>query len=384
MTQNNRIHLVKHSIRERENYCLDQSEYRIKLNQNESPYPLPAELQQMITEEWKKAEWNRYPDVYSEQLRAVMAEVLDLSPEHIVTANGSNEILRTVFSSLLGPGRTMLTVAPSFSLYSFYGNAFGAKVNILPLQEDFSFPVGKIIEQCRDRGTVLTVLCSPNNPTGNTIDFSDVFRILEAASGYVLIDEAYIDFCDQDFSGLSRQFDNLIVIRTFSKAFSFALGRFGYGIASADLVEQLYKIIPPYNLNGFIQYAAGVLFQNKDVIYPVIESIMSERNRMQSILSRIPDLRDYHSEANFILVHLLRNCEQMKKRLQSEGVRIRDVSSYSGLSDHIRVTVGTPEENEEVVRILSKGKMEKRRRENGGTGNRKGKRKKEQGKRIKT
>jgi len=359
MTQNNRIHLVKHSIREQENYCLDQSECRIKLDQNENPYPLPAELRQMITEQWKKAEWNRYPEVYAESLRYVMAEELKQSPANIVTANGSNEILRTVFSALAGPGRTIVTVAPSFSLYSFYGNVFEAEMKILPLKADFSFPVEEITEHSSDPRTVLTVLCSPNNPTGNTIDFSDVLRILEAASGYVLIDEAYMDFCDQDFSGLSRQFDNLILIRSFSKAFSFAFGRFGYGIASAALVEQLYKIFPPYNLNGFIQYAGGQLFQKKDIITPVTKKIVKERNRMQTELSRNPGLCVYPSEANFILVRLLRNCEQVKKKLQSEEVRIRDVSSYTGLSDHIRITIGTPEENDEVVRILQNGEGRK-------------------------
>ncbi|MFO7891506.1 MAG: histidinol-phosphate transaminase [bacterium] len=352
MMQNNRIHLVKKSIREQENYSIDQTEYRIKLNQNENPYPLAAELKERIMEQWGTADWNRYPQVSADRLRRIIAEKLNLAPENIVTANGSNEILRTIFSSLLGSGEKVVMVAPSFSLYSMYGNIFGAEVEILNMEENLNFPVQKIVEKSQDPRTVLTVLCSPNNPTGNTIDFADAVRILEAARGFVLIDEAYIDFCDQDFSGLSRQFSNLILIRTFSKAFSFACGRCGFGIASADLVNQLYKLLPPYNLNGFVQTAAGILFQNKDLIEPVIEKIIEERNRMERLFSQNSGLYTYASEANFILIKPFTEVTTVMKTLQNKSILVRDVSSYPGLSNHLRITVGKPEENDEVMGIF--------------------------------
>lgn len=362
--KNNVLNLVKKSIREQENYGIDQSEYRIKLNQNENPYPLPQELKNRIMEQWEKADWNRYPQVYAERLRNIIAGELDLEPGNIVTANGSNEILRTVFSSLLDPGRKIVTVAPSFSLYAMYGKIFGAKVETINLREKFLFPVEEIVRKSQDPDTALTVLCSPNNPTGNTLDCADAVRILEAARGFVLIDEAYIDFCDQDFSSLTRRFPHLILIRTFSKAFSFALGRCGYAIAAAELVNQLYKLLPPYNLNGFIQTAAGIMFQNKHCIEPVIEKIVLERHRMKNQLSLNAGLTIYPSEANFILIHPHAEAKRIIKFLQNRSILIRDVSSYPGLSNHLRITVGKPEENEEVLEFLRKmekgeGRMEK-------------------------
>jgi histidinol-phosphate aminotransferase len=349
---NNFLHLVKKSIREQENYCIDQSEYRIKLNQNENSYPLPQELKDGIMEQWEKADWNRYPQVYAQRLRKIIADELDLEPENIVTANGSNEILRTIFSSLLGSGRKVVTMAPSFSLYAMYGRLFGAEVETLNLKENFLFSVQEIVKKSQDPRIVLTVLCSPNNPTGNTLDCADVVRILEAAPGFVLIDEAYIDFCDQDFSSLTKQFPNLILIRTFSKAFSFALGRCGYAIAAADLVRQLYKLLPPYNLNGFIQIAAGMMFQHKKCIEPVIEKIIQERHGMETQLSLNAGLTVYPSEANFILIQPLAEVQRVMEFLQNRSILIRDVSSYPGLWNHLRITVGRTEENKEVLEVF--------------------------------
>ncbi len=350
--KNNLVKLVKESIREQENYGIDQGQYRIKLNQNENPYPLPAQLRDQITEEWEKADWSRYPEVEAWNLRKIIAQTVNLRPEHIITASGSNEILRTLFSSLLGPGRKMVTLAPSFSLYAFYGNLLGAEVETLKLQGDFRFPLEQIIEEVKDPRVVLTVLCSPNNPTGNSMPEEEAEKILQSARGYVLIDEAYVDFCDQDFSGLSQKFSNLILLHTFSKAFSFAWGRCGFGIASPALVEQLYKVLPPYNLNGFIQTAAGIILQNRKLVLPVIEKIIQERNRMQKLLSQNSGLEVYPSQTNFILIRPFLKVSTLMKALQEKSILIRDVSSYPGLSNEVRITVGRPEENDEVVRAL--------------------------------
>jgi len=346
------MNMVKEQVREGTLYTLPEVGDRIKLNQNENPYDLPEPLKRKITEALQEIPWNRYPRLGSPDFRNRVGDWLELDGSQVMVGNGSNEILLAVMNTLLEPGKQMVTIEPTFSLYQHYGELFGAKVNACRLRERFTFPVEQIVRMINQERTALTVLCSPNNPTGSVISESGLRKILGAGDGFVLVDEAYLDFCEQDFNPLLKEYDNLILTRTFSKAFAFAAGRFGYGLASPEFVEQVYKVLLPYNLNGLTEAAAGLLLDHEEWMEPVISEIVSERDRLIHRLNEIQGVEAFPSQSNFFLIRPECDSDRLYNRLLDRGILIRDVSHYPGLENYLRISTGRPEENRQVISTM--------------------------------
>ncbi len=349
---NNYINLVKSSVASKNIYNLPKTDYNIKLDQNENPNDLPDELKSAVLKAIFDQNWNRYPELLSGNIRQKIGNWLDLPWNSIMVGNGSNEILLAIMMTLLETGKRLVTVSPTFYLYSFYGDILNAKIDVVPLMENFQFPVAELVSKVSEPDVTLTVLCSPNNPTGNGISSNDLLKILKAAHGFVLVDEAYHDFSSQDFSILLDSYPNLILTRTFSKAYGFSLGRFGYGLGASELVTEVYKVLLPYNLNGFSELAAGIFIQNSDHIKRKSSEIIRQRDWLFQQLNGISGLEVYPSEANFILIRPDCDCSFLFDQLVLNGILLRDVSFYPGLGNHLRITVGRPEENQAVLKLL--------------------------------
>ena len=340
------LQYVKGTVREKKVYTLPKIDYEIKANQNENPYDLPEKVKNDILEEIRDREWNRYPRLGSGDLRSKLASWLSVDTGQVLVGNGSNEILLAIMNALLEPGKTLATIEPTFSLYKHYGEILGASVKTVPLGEKFRYDIPALKQVMNDPAVALTILCSPNNPTGSILGQEALEELLEAARGFVVMDEAYFNFCEQDFLPLLKQYPNLVINRTYSKAFAFAFGRFGYGIAAREFAEEIHKVLLPYNLSGFTETAAAALIDHADDLQPKIEEITRERDRFIQEMKKIRGLRVLNSHANFFLIKPKIGSERLYRELLDRKIVIRDVSYYPGLKNHLRVTVGTREENE--------------------------------------
>jgi len=352
MNAANPMDFIKESVSRKKVYSLPDIDYDIKINQNENPIDLPADIKQEILSAIEARSWNRYPRLGSEKLRNRLGSSLGISGESVMVGNGSNEVMLAMMNALLEEGRKMVTIEPTFTLYRHYAEILGAEVVAVPLSSELEYQPELLRTAISDSQVALTILCSPNNPTGSVIAESDLRTILEVSNGYVLVDEAYIDFSKQDFLPLLNEYQNLILTRTFSKAFAFAFGRFGYGIARPEFVREIYKVLLPYNLNGFTDTAADVLIEKRGQLQPVIDSLIEQRTWLYQKLQKFPGLKVYPSQANFLLIEPEMESDTLYKNLMERKILVRDVSYYPGLGNHLRISVGTDEENRMVIEAL--------------------------------
>lgn len=349
---NSPLSLIKQQVRDSKIYMLPDIDYQIKANQNENPWDIPGSIKQEIARALLRRNWNRYPTLTAPEIRTSIAGSLGLIMEQVAVGNGSNEIMLAVMQMLLGTGRRLVTIEPTFSLYRHYGELLDSTVTAIRLEEQFSFPVSSLVETVKKNDVTLTILCTPNNPTGNSLSEVDLQKILETSRGFVLVDEAYVDFSKQEFLPLLEEYPNLILTRTFSKAFAFGFGRFGYAIASQDFIGELYKVLLPYNLNGLSGIAAEILLKRRDVLQPMIDQIIDQREWLLKALKSISGLTVYPSDANFILVKPKKPADEIINALLKKRILVRNVSHYPGLGNHFRISVGSPEENELMVEKL--------------------------------
>jgi histidinol-phosphate aminotransferase len=218
-----------------------------------------------------------------------------------------------------------------------------------------SYDVDALISRSRDAGARVLVVNNPNNPTGCAIGEGEIHRILDAFEGFVLLDEAYYEFCGHTGFGLLERYPRLVITRTFSKAMGMAGLRLGYLLAHPDLVAQISKAKLPYNINQFSLTAAEVALENIDCFRPAIETMLSEKERLDRGLREIPGVRVYPSQSNFFLIEVPVPPREIFDDLYRRGVLVRDVSSYPTLGRCLRVSVGTPEENTQLLAALRAG-----------------------------
>lgn len=347
------IQLVKEPVRKQKVYTLPEIEYDIKVNQNENPFDLPDDLKQKILSAIRARQWNRYPRLGSGELRNRLGESLGCSGDSLMVGNGSNEVMLAIMNAVLEPGKRMVTVEPTFTLYKHYAEIMGAEVITVPLSEDFTFRMDLLKRAVSKFDVALTIVGSPNNPTGSVLEESQMRELLEASSGFLLVDEAYRDFSSQDFLPLLKEYPNLILTRTFSKAFAFACGRFGYGIAHPDMAAEIYKVLLPYNLNGFTETAVEVLLSEKETLQAIISDIMQQRDWLYEQLQQFVELEVYPSQANFFLIRPNIDSTWLYNQLMERKILARDVSYYPGLGNHLRISVGTEKENTRIIHCLT-------------------------------
>lgn len=352
MTQN----FFRKEVLDLAGYPLVKGEEGVKLDQNESPFDLPAELKQKVLQILANAEWNRYPLNEPILLKEKMGAYLKVSPDQLLFANGSNVLIQALVVAT-SINQKVLVVDPTFSLYELEAKLFGNQVIRVPLNADFSFPLDLFIQKIRDEKPSLIFLANPNAPTGNLISQHDIQKILEAASCLVVIDEAYFPFVPQTSLPLLSEFKNLVVLRTFSKAFSLAGGRLGFLVASADVCRQVEKCLLPFCINKMTYALAFALLENifleKNLLEKTVEVLTAERDWLYNKMKTISGLTIYPSQTNFLLFQVA-DGNHVYQQLKSQKVIIRNVSNGRSLTNALRVSVGSREENEKFLLELQK------------------------------
>lgn len=345
--------LLRPEILDLAEYHLVQYPHTIKLNQNENPYELPMDIKREILERLASARWSRYPAFIPREQIDLVARHAGWVPEGTLLGNGSNDLLQLLFMAVLERGTSVVISQPTFTLYKLLARGLGAEVREVPMLKGFAFDVPGIIDAARQSDAAMIVLCSPNNPTGSLLGEADVVSVIESTTGVVVLDEAYVHFAPQSLRHLLAKYDRLVILQTFSKAMGAAGLRFGYALAAPSFARQLNKVKLPYSVNIFTLLGAEVLIQRWDMIKGWIAVIMQERERMFEALSGLRGLVPYRSSANFLLVELTGSAPgDVFRRLAERGILIRDVSSYPQLSQCLRITIGTPDENSALLTAL--------------------------------
>lgn len=295
--------------------------------------------------------WNRYPDPLQRQLKRKLAELKHCQPDQLMLGNGSDEVLDLIFRLVGIPYTDKVAFAdPSYGMYDVLATLNGLSVTRIPLDAQFQFPVTNALELLKD--VKLLVICRPNNPTGNLIPREDIRQVLETFKGVVVVDEAYIDFCpEESLVDWVNQWPNLIVVQTLSKAYGMAGLRVGMAIADPEWIRLLNEIKPPYNLSTIVQETALELLESTDW-ETNRKKLLSERARLMEALRTDPNVREvFPSSANFILFRV-DNASTLYDYLTQRGVVVRNRSSQFNCRNTLRVSVGSPEENQCFIQAM--------------------------------
>jgi histidinol-phosphate aminotransferase len=347
--------LVKPGVRAQTGYALRAPTARRKLNQNECPDDLPAEIKRAVLEAAERAAWNRYPEFVPAQLLERLAEHYGWRGDGILAGNGSNELIQAALAVLVAPGDTVVAPAPTFSLYRLLTGVLGARYLPVPLGPDFAYEPDRIIETAvRERARVV-VLNTPNNPTGSTLPPGAVERIVAETGAMVVCDEAYQEFGGPTAVPLLGRTARLIVLRTFSKAMGMAGLRFGLALAHPEVAREVAKGKLPYNVNLVTLAAASVALDHAALLAARTRAIVETRDHFLPGLRRMPGITVYPTGANFVLLrcHALPARELFRRLLDEHGILVRDVSAVPALAECLRISIGTPEDMDAVLTAMA-------------------------------
>ncbi len=294
---------------------------------------------------------NRYPDPHQKELKSAIARLKGVAEEHIFIGNGSDEAIDLAFRIFCRPGvDNVLSLAPTYGMYSVCAATNDVELREVPLADDFALPLEALLAAA-DENTKLLWICSPNNPTGNAFPACDIERLLRGFDGMVVIDEANIAFAaEPGFLPRLAEFPNLIVLQTFSKAWGMAGLRLGLAFAAAEVAELFARVKYPYNINGPTQRA--VLERLAHGVETQVAEIIAQRSMLAEALQQCPAVdKVFPSDANFLLVRVA-NADATYTRLVNAGIIVRNRSHIPGCEGCLRITVGTPEENQKLLNEL--------------------------------
>ena len=351
---------IRDDLAEVQAYRAPQIEAQVRLNTNESPYPLPQGFADELAETVRRIPFHRYPDREATALRKGLAEQAGHPAEGLWVANGSNEVIQHLCLAYGGAGRRALVFEPTYGLHSLIPRVTGMEVISARLGRDFMLSPEEAHAAIARYRPAIAFVCSPNNPTGNAQLVAAVQALCEAGDGLVIVDEAYGEFGGVSASLLLERFRNLAVVRTFSKAFALAAARIGYCLADPAVVGELARVRLPYHLSALTQATGEVALRYAREATGVLATISAERDRLFSELSRMPAVEPFPSNANFVLFRTPAEASSLWQGLLDRGVLVRDVSSAPGLERCLRVTAGTPEETDAFMKALGEALVEER------------------------
>jgi histidinol-phosphate aminotransferase len=346
---------VRPEIRALAAYRLDQTPCRFKLDQNEVPWELPPPLKRRVAAAIAAAPWGRYPDFHADRLRRALGERHGWPWEGVLVGNGSNELLALTLAAVARPGGEVLGTAPSFGLYPGFAAAAGARWRPLGPRGDLALPVAELLAEVDRDPRRPVVLASPDNPTGGAVAPADLARLLARLEAPLLLDNAYGEFCRHDYRPLLDAHPNLVVFRTFSKAWSLAGLRLGYLLARPELAAELVKVKLPYNLGRAGIEAACAVLAHPAPAERRVRALLARRGRWAATLERA-GLEVFPSEANFLLVRAPGGppaSAALRRGLALRGILVREVGHYPGLAGCLRVSVGDGRAERAVAAALA-------------------------------
>ncbi|MDA9597117.1 histidinol-phosphate transaminase [Flavobacteriaceae bacterium] len=333
--------LVRPMVREITSYRSARDDFeefeaqKVFLDANENPYKSIA---------------NRYPDPLQRQLKRTLAKIKGVEANQILFGNGSDEVLDLVFRSFCEPGQDeVIVLPPTYGMYAVLAQINNVKVNTVPLNESFQLDLEGIIKQVNVNTKVIFV-CSPNNPTGNSIPLEQIQNLLNQFYGLVVVDEAYVDFSTKGSAiRLLDDYPHLMICQTFSKAYGLAGIRLGMGIADSKIIDYFNKIKPPYNVNVLTQKTAYNSLNDQNTTKGHVKELLAERQKLEKDLLNIDFVNKiYPSDANFLLIQV-DNASKRYDQLLSLDIVVRNRSSLLGCENTLRITVGTPQENIRLI-----------------------------------
>lgn len=347
------VDLIRDEVKKLKAYEAPEIACKVKLDAHENPYPLPEKIRAKVLKALRPVLLNRYPDPIAKELKKIIAKQFGVGDEDIMLGNGSDELIQAIVAAFGGsPGKVLYPV-PTFSMYRIISKSLGQIPIEVPLEKDFDIDINSMLSSIKRERPGVIFLSYPNNPTGNCFTREKVIELIKKSKAAVVLDEAYFDFSRKSFLPLLKKYGNLIILRSLSKIGLAAL-RVGVLIARPEVVREINKVRLPYNVNSLSQTVGKVVLENREAIDKQIRAILRERERLFREMQRINGIRPFPSEANFILFRTDKDADKVYQGLIDKGVLIRNMNQKGLLNNCLRVTIGTPKENNIFLKALKK------------------------------
>ena len=347
---------LREDINNFKEYFIDNPENMIKLDAME--YPVDKSLRDVIKSlniNEKEILLNRYPESHSQELEKIILDYFGLNSNFGVNfGNGSDELIQNICLAFSKKGNNVMVPSPSFSMYEKIISTVNLKYIPEYLNEDFDIKIDQMIKNISKYKPAIIFLACPNNPTSNLWDKDKIIQIIESSESIVVIDEAYVDFCESSYIDLIEKYENLVILRTFSKI-GFAGLRLGFMISNKEISSIINKIRLPFNINTVSLKIIINIFENFSIIKKNCQNIISLREKLYSDLSELRNIKVLKSSTNFLTFKTLnKSSDEIYKLLKDSNILIKNLNNNSNLKNFLRVTVGTEEENNSFVSTLSK------------------------------
>lgn len=345
-------------VRDLEPYEPISGTYRIRLDANESFYPMPDEIKSEIKTIIDTMDFNRYPDATAKKLIASFSEFYGLDPDTVTATNGSDEMLYILASAMLQRSSKVLVIEPDFSMYQFYSALSENEVIAVQKPDTLKIDVDEVIKTANDNNVDMIIFSNPCNPTGQGVTADDARRLVKSVSALIVLDEAYMDFWDQPLLQEAAQYDNLIVLKTASKAVGAAAVRLGFAVANKTLTKALRAVKSPYNVNTLTQEIGTCLYSHKELLQSRREEIIKNTQNLYAELLKLKKqyelpVRIFEPCANFVFVKA-DFAKELFTYLLDNGIAIRFFSNASA----VRITGGSDSENTEVLQYIERYLLE--------------------------
>ncbi|AYD40096.1 histidinol-phosphate transaminase [Clostridium fermenticellae] len=325
----------------------------VKLDANENSMNIKEDILNKIVKKIMTLNFNRYPDPASRKVCRLYADYAGADAKNVMAGNGSDELIQIIVSTFVDRGESIMCVNPDFSMYKNYAKLAGGRAKVFELNEDFSLDVDGIIDSVNKEDVKVLFLSNPNNPVATVIKRENILKIVDKCNSIVVIDEAYIEFYGNSVIDEINNYENLIVLRTCSKAVAMAAIRLGFLITNYRLLQEIKKVKPPFNVNSVTQAIGEVILENTGYIREYTEKILQERKFLFDELKTIDGLEVYGTHSNFVIMRL-KNSKQVYEGLLQNGISVRNYLNDARLSNFIRITVGSRKENELTIECLKK------------------------------
>lgn len=343
--------LIKEEVLAQKAYAVENSACPVKLDANENPLLMPEDLRESLAARLASISLNRYPEAGSPALTTRYAEAFGVASNQVILGNGSDELIQVLCMAVAKPGAEVMIPVPTFAMYRIISENTGFNIAAVPLDKAFDLDLKAMRERIAAAPPALTFLAWPNNPTGNCFSRDRMETIIGENPGIVVVDEAYFHFSGQTFLPLLNRYENLVILRTLSKA-GFAAMRIGFLIGPPALVQELQKVRLPYNLNTMSQAAAGFYLDHEAAFLDQAAAIRDWRDELYEAMKTIPGIRPRPTDANFIFFDCDFDSDRVYAGLMERGILIKNFNAPGMMRNFMRVTVGTREENAMFLEAL--------------------------------
>lgn len=340
-------------VRSLEPYEPVSGTYKIRLDANESCYALPEEFKADIAKAIEQVQFNRYPDSKATELINAFADYYGISADHVTAGNGSDELISLIIYTMIEDNGKVLVVSPDFSMYGFYAATGGHEVIAANKNDDLTFNTDEIIEKANEENVSLIIFSNPCNPTGSGASREEIRRLITSVSALVVLDEAYMDFWNQSLLSEAHEYDNLIILKTASKAVGSAAIRLGFAVANDTLTKALRSVKAPYNVNSITQAIGTVIYRNKEILEKSRKSLIFLTNSLYNGITALKEkynlpMTVYPTCTNFVYIKTDLS-KGITDFLAENSIAIRYFKD-----GYIRISTGTEEENKVVLEVLEK------------------------------